>query len=130
MSIEAKQITYRQAEIVDSFVAELEKHMFELAEGSVHDKYTIQDFASLLFIHPIHLTNVIKNATGRTPCSFYKESLINTAKELLKNPSLPISVIAYNLTFDTSNFSKFFKRTTGITPSQYRSSLSTISRKS
>lgn len=123
MGTQSKKITQRQTEIVGKFKDELQKHMLDLATGSAKDKYTIQDFAGLLFVHPVHLTHVIKAVTGRTPCSFYKEGLIEIAKQMLSNTSLPISAIAYTLTFDTSNFSKFFKRITGVTPLQYRISL-------
>jgi AraC family transcriptional regulator, regulatory protein of adaptative response / methylphosphotriester-DNA alkyltransferase methyltransferase len=110
----------RRHEIVQQFIEELDKHMLNLSAGGVNDKHTVQDFADLLHIHPVHFTNVIRAATGRTPCSFYKEKLIVVAKQLLSNPAMSISQVAACLTFDPSNFSKFFKRLTGVTPQQYR----------
>ncbi|WP_369820722.1 helix-turn-helix domain-containing protein [Oleiphilus sp. HI0125] len=44
-----------------------------------------------------------------------------TAKEKLSSSELPIELIADQLGFsDNSNFAKFFKRQTGLTPKQYR----------
>jgi AraC family transcriptional regulator, regulatory protein of adaptative response / methylphosphotriester-DNA alkyltransferase methyltransferase len=117
-----KQATVRQMQIVEQFILELAKHMNDLELGQVNDKYTVQQFAELLHLHPIHFTNVIKKATSRTPCDFYKESLIETAKRLLSDHSLSIARVAERLTFDPSNFSKFFKRMTGESPKQYRES--------
>ena len=97
--------------------------MTTIAAGKLNDKFTVQDFAAILHVHPVHLTNVVKIATGRTPCSFYKEKLTATAKTLLADRSLTISEIAYLLTFDTSNFSKFFKRNTGLTPKKFRENM-------
>ena len=94
--------------------------MNDLAAGDVNDKYTVQQFAEILHIHHIHLTNVIRKVSGRTPCSFYKDKLMDTAKQLLTDTALSIAQIAFNLTFDPSNFSKFFKRIAGISPKQYR----------
>jgi AraC family transcriptional regulator, regulatory protein of adaptative response / methylphosphotriester-DNA alkyltransferase methyltransferase len=112
--------TQRRDEIVRQFISELDNHMNSLIEGGVNDKYSVKEFADILHIHPVHLTSVIKTTTGRTPCSFYQEKLIGVAKRLLTDQSLSISEIAGNLTFDPSNFSKFFKRFTGLTPKQYR----------
>jgi AraC family transcriptional regulator, regulatory protein of adaptative response / methylphosphotriester-DNA alkyltransferase methyltransferase len=110
----------RGQEIFEHFLQALDVHMKQLASEHVNDKYTVQDFAELLHVHPIHLTNVIKAVSGRTPCSFYKEKLIILAKELLSDRTRSISQVANVLTFDPSNFSKFFKRSTGQTPRQYQ----------
>lgn len=42
------------------------------------------------------------------------------AKKLLTGTALPIGAIAHKLDYDVSNFTKFFKRFTGLTPSAYR----------
>ena len=43
------------------------------------------------------------------------------AKQLLKDPDLPIQHIAYSVGYnDPFAFSKVFKKETGISPSQYR----------
>ncbi|WP_207896735.1 helix-turn-helix domain-containing protein [Flaviaesturariibacter flavus] len=42
------------------------------------------------------------------------------AKELILTTDLSIAAIARQLTFDPSNFSKFFRHFTGITPKKFR----------
>ena len=43
------------------------------------------------------------------------------AKQLLKDPSVPIVEVASRVGLDDqSYFSRFFKKKTGLTPSQYR----------
>ena len=54
------------------------------------------------------------------PCDIYEERLMNIAKELILTTKLSIAEIARQLTFDPSNFSKFFKHFAGITPKQFR----------
>lgn len=55
-----------------------------------------------------------------------KERILMEAKNHLTHTSMTISEIAYQLNFsDNSNFVKFFKSLTGLTPSQYRARTST-----
>jgi AraC family transcriptional regulator of adaptative response / methylphosphotriester-DNA alkyltransferase methyltransferase len=116
-------ISYRQKEIVQQYLVELDKHIAELKAGNVEVMHEIREFANILHIHPAHLSNTIKEVTGRSSCDWYEERLINLSKEMLATTSLSISQIARQLTYDPSNFTKFFKHFTGMTPKKYRDSL-------
>ena len=118
-----KKILSRQAEITQTFFNEVEKHLIDIMEGKADKMYHIKDFAAILFIHPVHLSNTIKLTTGYSPCHFFEEKLMNEARRLLREGRLSIAEIADRLTFDTSNFTKFFKRFEGMTPSAYRQRL-------
>jgi AraC-like DNA-binding protein len=106
--------------ITEAFLQELDKHLTDIVEGRQRNMYEIRDFAALLRIHPTHLTNTVKQITGRTPCDFFEDRILLLAKELLSGTSLPINEVAALLTYDPSNFTKFFKRFSGQTPRQYR----------
>ena len=110
----------RKKEIADRFLAELEKHLAELKYGLTDSTYEINQFAELLFIDPNHLSDTIKEVLGKSPCTIYEEKLVEISRELVKSTNRPISDIARALSYDPSNFTKFFKRFTGITPKQYR----------
>jgi AraC family transcriptional regulator, regulatory protein of adaptative response / methylphosphotriester-DNA alkyltransferase methyltransferase len=110
----------RQKEIVNSYLHELDNHIAELKQGLVNKSLEIADFAAKLHIHPVHLSNTIKAVTGQSTCSHYENRLLNTAKQLLTETSMPIGQVAMQLTYDPSNFTKFFKAYTGITPKQFR----------
>jgi AraC-like DNA-binding protein len=116
-------ISFRQKEIVLQYIAELDKHMQELKAGQVEIMHEISDFASMLHIHPVHLSNTVKQVTGRSSCDLFEERLVNLSKELLTTTSLPVAEIARQMTYDPSNFTKFFKRFVGMTPKMYRNSL-------
>ena len=116
-------ISSRQKEIVLQYIAELDKHMQELKAGQVEVMHEISDFANMLHIHPVHLSNTIKQVTGRSSCDLFEERLVNLSKELLTSTSLPVAEIARQMTYDPSNFTKFFKRFVGMTPKMYRNSL-------
>ena len=110
----------RQQEIIDQYLFELDKHMADLKSAKAESTFEIKDLADLLFIHPTHLSNTIHEVLGKSPCDIYEEKLVTIAKELLLESNRPISQIANDLTFDPSNFTKFFKRFAGTTPKQFR----------
>jgi AraC family transcriptional regulator, regulatory protein of adaptative response / methylphosphotriester-DNA alkyltransferase methyltransferase len=110
----------RQQEIIAKYNFELDKHLSELKAGKAEKTFEIKDLADLLFIHPVHLSNTIHEVLGQSPCDIYEEKLILIAKELLLASDRPVARIAENLTYDPSNFTKFFKRFTGMTPTEFR----------
>ena len=113
----------RKKEIVSQYIGELDTHIQELKSGLAGKALTIKDFAEKLFVHPVHLSNTIKEVTGSSTCQLYEERLIKISMELLTETGLPISVISHQLTYDPSNFTKFFKQYTGMTPKQFRAEL-------
>ncbi len=110
----------RQQEILADFHRVLDRHLLDVVEGRVDEMYEIRDIAKELFIHPNHLTDTIKQATGHHPCVFFQEKLMTIAKALLEQNEMPINAVALLLTYDPSNFTKFFKRFANQTPKQYR----------
>lgn len=110
----------RKKEIVQQYIAELDKHIADLKAGKTERTLEIRDFAGLLHVHPGHLSNTIKEVTGRSTCDHYEERLLKISKELLLDTTLSISQIASQLTYDPSNFTKFFKAYTGMTPKKFR----------
>jgi AraC family transcriptional regulator of adaptative response / methylphosphotriester-DNA alkyltransferase methyltransferase len=110
----------RQGEIVKQYLQELDKHLADLKQGKAESTFEIKDLASLLFIHPTHLSNTIHEVLGKSPCDIYEARLIEIAKELILSSDRPIAHIAQNLTFDPSNFTKFFKSHVGTTPKKFR----------
>lgn len=115
-----KKILARQHEITADFLKAVDHHLDELMQHKVMDMMEIRDFAEQMHIHPTHLSNTIKLTTGKAPCDFFEEKIMRIAKDMLQNSNVPITEIAMQLTFDPSNFTKFFKRFEGITPKQYR----------
>lgn len=110
----------RQHEITADFLKELDKHLDDVVSGRVSEMFEVRDFAELIHVHPTHLSNTIKSATGHSPCYFFEERLIEISKSMLQQLNVPIAEIARTLTYDPSNFTKFFKHFSGQTPKQYR----------
>lgn len=112
----------RQAEILARFQQVLDSHLDDFMAGRVDKMYEIKEIADIICIHPVHLSQVIKRGSGHHACHFYQQRILLESKKLLTDTVLPISAIAHKLDYDVSNFTKFFKRFTGMTPSVYRNS--------
>lgn len=68
-----------------------------------------------------YLSKLFKNATDMTPQEYLLSFRMNKAKELLKDSSISVQNVAYSVGYnDPFSFSKFFKRETGLSPSEYR----------
>ncbi len=119
MKVPRKYIS-RQAEISTAYIEAVNKHMDEFMSGKVEEILHIKDIAGILCLHPVHLSNTVKIYTGHHPCYFFEKRIIAEAKKLLNDPSISIAAVAMKLSYDSSNFTKFFKAYEGMTPSEYR----------
>lgn len=80
-------------------------------------------YAARLGITPQHLSNTVKQTSGKNVSEIITRYVITDAKAQLKSTDLSIQEIAYSLNFpNASFFGKYFKRETGLTPLQYRNS--------
>jgi AraC family transcriptional regulator of adaptative response / methylphosphotriester-DNA alkyltransferase methyltransferase len=115
-----KKILARQHEITADYRRLVAAHVADIAAGRATEMLEIRDFASQLCIHPTHLGNTIKLTTGQPPCFFFEAEILAVVQGLLRDTTRPVADIATSLTYDPSNFTKFFKRFVGLTPKQYR----------
>lgn len=85
------------------------------------DIVNVEYLAKMMHVHPSHLSREFKKRYGKPPMQFVLDERAEAAKKLLSNSKLSIGDIAENMHFENSKyFSKFFKRRTGMTPSEYR----------
>ncbi len=82
---------------------------------------SVAEYASQLGVTPNYLNKTVKNRTRRTAIDWIEIARINIAKSLLKDPSISIADISARVGLpDQSYFSRFFKKKTGLTPSEFR----------
>lgn len=122
MSETNKYLLTRSKEITENYFQFLDKHIADVVSGKVEEFMEINRIASELFISHKHLTDTVQKETGNHPCHFYDLKIIDKAKQMLSESDKSISEIAKILTYDPSNFSKFFKKFVGQTPGQFRKS--------
>lgn len=81
----------------------------------------VADYAEQLHVTPNYLNKTVKNHTHRTAIDWIEIARLNMAKNLLRDRTLSIAEIAEKTGLvDQSYFSRFFKKKTGQTPSEYR----------
>ncbi len=115
-----KEILNRSKEITEKYFQFLDQHIADVVSGTVDEFMEINQIASELFLSHQHLTDTVQKETGNHPCHFYDLKIIDEAKRMLTETDQPISEIAGILTYDPSNFSKFFRKFVGQTPGQFR----------
>lgn len=119
MKVEEK-VFPRQAEIFKAYLKVLDQHLTDIVEGRTQEMLEIRGIAGLMNMHPTHLSNTIRSVTGNSACHYFEHKILALAKDLLEQNEMSISQIAGVLTYDPSNFTKFFKHYTQMTPKQYR----------
>lgn len=78
-------------------------------------------YADLQFITPDHLNRIVKAKIGKTAKEYIQTRIITEAKRLLYFTDLNTKEIGYQLGFNVpANFSAFFKKNTGISPSKFK----------
>jgi len=111
-SIENKKTKKSNFEITKRYKLVLAKHIYEYQ--------TINDYAALLNVTPNYLNKCVKTSIGKTAQDLLKEMLVLEAKTLIRHSNLNFSEIAVKLCNQTpSNFARFFKKQTNLTPKQY-----------
>ena len=79
-------------------------------------------FPNKIGIHVNHLNKVLKRMTGKTTSELIQQKKLECAYELLRNTSMSVKEIAYQLGFQQPNdFSSFFRKKSAVTPQHYRS---------
>jgi AraC family transcriptional regulator, regulatory protein of adaptative response / methylphosphotriester-DNA alkyltransferase methyltransferase len=113
----------RPEQLKESFCRLIDRHLKDLVDGRAEDMFEIEDFAAQMFIHPVHLSNTIKEVTGGSACGIYQTKIMEVAQTLLGDSANSIHEVALLLSFDPSQFTKWFKRFQGMTPREYRKQL-------
>lgn len=115
-----QNILKRSKEITENYFQFLDKHIADVVSGNVDEFMEINKIAKALFLSHTHLTDTVQKETGNHPCHFYDLKILDEAKRMLSETDKSIAEIARILTYDPSNFSKFFKKFIGQTPGQFR----------
>lgn len=105
----------RGRKITDDFLSLVESYSLECRK--------LGFYADRLYITPRYLSKVVQATSGRTAREWINMRVILEAKVLLKEGRLSIQQISDQLNFpNQSFFGSYFKRATGMSPSQYRHS--------
>jgi AraC-like DNA-binding protein len=84
---------------------------------------TVHEVAKHLDVSPRYLTDMLRSLTGQSAQQLIHDRLVERAKTVLSTTRLTIAEIAYQLGFEhPQSFNKLFKRSTNLTPTNFRKS--------
>ncbi|MBL4709842.1 MAG: helix-turn-helix domain-containing protein [Flavobacteriales bacterium] len=108
-----KELNNNQVEIIRKFNVLVDTHFKE--------KRHVKDYAELLFKSPKTLSNLFGIYNQFSPQQIIHNRLILEAKRLLHYTNLPVTEVGLELGYeDPAYFSRFFKKHTGKSPSEYK----------
>jgi len=86
-----------------------------------NSQFSVDQLSKELFVHSSNLYRKLHALTGESPNQYIRSLRLAKAKQLLTNPSLTITTIAFETGFNSPEyFARIFKREMGMTPSEYR----------
>lgn len=106
-------LTGRSRELYDEFMT-----VVRLQHKSFND---VRFYADRLNVSTRYLAQVTKRIAGQAPKAIIDEYILQESEKQLLASNQTVQEIAYEFGFHSqAHFSKFFKKSTGMTPSQYR----------
>jgi AraC-like DNA-binding protein len=92
-----------------------------LCSGCWSLSQNIYQLARQLFVNSNYLNSSIEKPYRQTASAHIQEKILLEAKSFLLHTDLQVSEIAFKLGFEnTSYFNRFFKKSTNLTPTEYR----------
>ncbi|MGP4038602.1 helix-turn-helix transcriptional regulator [Gracilibacillus sp. D59] len=97
------------------------ERVMELLEEHYMSDISLDECAEQVKLNPSILSKVFKDITGWNFIDYLTNIRLNKAKEMLIETDLKINEIAQNIGYRHSYFNRLFKKSEGVTPSEYRS---------
>ncbi len=114
IELREKTASNRYGDIVDEAMRYIEEHYAQ-------EDLSLNLLASHVNFSPNHLSMIFSQQTGQTFIKYLTDFRMNKAKELLRCTNKRSSIIATEVGYkDSHYFSYLFKKTQGMTPTQYR----------
>lgn len=92
---------------------------------SLYNKVDLESISNRLNMSYSNFRKIFKKIVGVSPLSYFNDMKIEEAKQLLNTTNLSIKEISFSLSYDSPEaFTVFFRKKSGVTPSQYRANVS------
>jgi len=122
----SKEVVLRPTEIsINSADERFIERVKEVLDAHLaDDTFTVEKFSEVMTMSRMQLHRKLKALTGLTTSEFLRTERLKVAAVLLKDPSLNINEIGYQVGFSSpSYFTKCFKEVYGMLPSEYQRTL-------
>jgi AraC-like DNA-binding protein len=105
--------------------AQAEEPMIRRAKAYIAGHHTdpigLDEIARSMHVSTFYFCKMFKKSTGLTFTDYLSRVRVDKAKDLLMNPRLPVSEIAYMAGFQSlTHFNRLFRRLTGECPTRFR----------
>ena len=111
----------KNEQYTDSYIVDKINEARNIIKNNTENILSQEDIAKRLGMGYSWYRRMFKEYTGVSPAQYHLQQKLMKAKELLTTTSKNISEIAYSLHFENvCQFSTFFKKKEGITPSEFR----------
>lgn len=88
------------------------------------EKLSLTELADKIYVSQWYLSKLLNKYTGKSFYDLLNQTRIEKARELLEDPSLKVHEVSEMVGFnDVAHFSRIFKKTTGLSPKEYRNSI-------
>jgi len=109
----------------DQYPTAIENNLVHQIKNYIHghlsEKLSIDEMAKALKTSRSMIFLTMKRELDTTPLAYHAGRRIELAKEMLRTPDIPLTTIALDLGFSSSqHFSTVFKKLEGMAPSHYR----------
>lgn len=113
----------------NSYEKQLYSNFLDLVSNQYRNTHEVASYAKMLDISTRKLSDICKHCCGTGAKEIINGHLIAEAKRSLQFSSRAVKDIGYDLNFSTpEQFSHFFKRSTGLSPNEFRNSFVEIGR--
>lgn len=104
-----------------SYQVDSEQRVINYIDRNIKNGISLDQAAEYANMSSYYFSRVFKKITGVNFITYVTDCKIIVAQEMLVNTDMPVSSIAYELSYSEANyFSKAFKRKVGMTPMEYR----------
>jgi two-component system, response regulator YesN len=105
----------------ENIYSSLINRVISYVKKNIENNLSLQEISTFANVHPNYLSATFKKEVGKTLTEYINDHRIITIKMYMNHANLKISEISDIFNFNhTSYFSYFFKKHTGLTPSDYR----------
>lgn len=111
----------RQAKKMGHNMDERIERSLDFIKNNIYGNINVGELAQKAFLSTNHFIKLFKQEVHYTPLQYINQKKIEKAQLLLVTDRMSVKNIAYRLSYDDySYFCRIFKKTTGITPKEYR----------
>ncbi|WP_238392433.1 response regulator [Paenibacillus antri] len=115
-TVQARHLENRERDTI----LRVQKYIFE----HLSEDISLVKLGELTHFNPSYLSRLFKQVTGTNISDLIHQARIDKAKELLGNTAMKIQDVSAAVGFDSpAYFAKFFKKSTQMTPQEYRDSV-------